>query len=66
MNNPRDIDRTQQLGDRTQQLGDRTNQIAPPTAAMTYAATQPAQPTAWSEQDPNTGVVTRPMAKADG
>lgn len=56
MNNPREIDPTQQLGDgtqqlgdRTQQLGDRTNQLSPPTVA-TPASPQPAQPTAWSEQ----------------
>ncbi len=53
MNNPPNFDptqRTQQLGDRTQQLGDRTNQIAPPTTAIPTGATQPVQPTAWSEQ----------------
>jgi hypothetical protein len=34
---------------------DRTHQIAPPTVATPTAATQPVQPTAWSEQDPNGG-----------
>ena len=61
MNNPQNFDptqrisdRTQQLGDRTQQLGDRTNQLSSPTVA-TPSVPQPAQPTAWSEQDPYDG-----------
>src|SRR5215213_7753313 len=65
MNNPRDVnrtqrlgdrgqqtgDRTQQLGDRTQRLGDRTQQISPPTV-VTPSAPPPPEPTAWSDEQP--------------
>ena len=50
MNNPQNFDPTQRISDRTQQLGDRTNQLSPPAVVTPTGATQPVQPTAWSEQ----------------